>query len=110
MGGQSDLSVLLTPPPPFVPAFPPLATETHSSLVSSKLSGVWKDATAGSTVRAIKVSIIDEALEEDGIFNIKGTFEQGNDTGSGRIRSWHLPKSRSLRNVVIDRTRFFVTY
>ncbi|KAF9375246.1 Twinfilin-2 [Podila verticillata] len=44
--------------------------------VSSKLSGVWKDATAGSTVRAIKVSIIDEALEEDGIFNIKGTFEQ----------------------------------
>ncbi|KAG0027370.1 Twinfilin-2 [Podila clonocystis] len=44
--------------------------------VSSKLSGVWKDATAGNTVRAIKVSIINEALEEDGIFNIKGTFEQ----------------------------------
>ncbi|KAF9303362.1 Toll-like receptor 9 [Mortierella antarctica] len=44
--------------------------------VSSKLSGIWKDATAGSTVRAIKVSIVNEALEEDGIFNIKGTFEQ----------------------------------
>ncbi|KAG0321753.1 Toll-like receptor 9 [Podila horticola] len=44
--------------------------------LESKLSSVWKDATAGSTVRAIKVSIINEALEEDGIFNIKGTFEQ----------------------------------
>lgn len=104
MDGQADLTVLLTP---FCSCVSSFHNGNPWSLVSSKLSGIWKEATAGSTVRAIKVSIIDEALEEDGIFNIKGTFEQGNDISSGYFRSWYLPRSRSLRNVVIDRTRFF---
>ncbi|KAF9354981.1 hypothetical protein BGX26_007142 [Mortierella sp. AD094] len=44
--------------------------------VSQKLADAWKQATSGSTVRAVKVSIINESLEDDGIFDIKGTFEQ----------------------------------
>lgn len=70
----------------------PFATETIY-LVSSKLSGIWKDATAGSTVRAIKVSIVNEALEEDGIFNIKGTFEQG--INGHLLVSYHTNPPRS---------------
>ncbi|KAF9930638.1 Twinfilin-1 [Mortierella alpina] len=38
---------------------------------------VWKSVTAAtSNVRAVKVSIINEALEDDGTFDINGTFEQ----------------------------------
>ncbi|KAF9276496.1 Twinfilin-1 [Mortierella alpina] len=45
--------------------------------VSPKLANVWKTVTsANSNVRAVKVSIINEALEDDGTFDIKGTFEQ----------------------------------
>ncbi|KAF9897735.1 hypothetical protein BX616_005072, partial [Lobosporangium transversale] len=45
--------------------------------VSQKLADAWKQATVGSTVRALKISIINEALEDDGIFDIRGTFDQG---------------------------------
>ncbi|KAF9412126.1 Twinfilin-2 [Podila epigama] len=49
----------------------------NGKVLSSKLASVWKEATAfGSTVRAIKISIINESLEDDGVFDIKGTFEQ----------------------------------
>ncbi|KAF9155901.1 hypothetical protein BG015_008150 [Linnemannia schmuckeri] len=45
--------------------------------VSQKLSDAWKQATApGSNVRAVKVSIINESLEDDGLFDIQGTFEK----------------------------------
>ncbi|KAG0053770.1 Twinfilin-1 [Gryganskiella cystojenkinii] len=45
--------------------------------VSSKLTEAWKQATASdSRVRIVKVSIINESLEEDGTFDIKGTFEE----------------------------------
>ncbi|KAF9109988.1 hypothetical protein BGX27_006902 [Mortierella sp. AM989] len=52
------------------------AEVTATYAVSQKLSDAWKQATASATVRAIKVSIINESLEDDGIFNINGTFEQ----------------------------------
>ncbi|KAG0215567.1 Twinfilin-1 [Mortierella sp. NVP41] len=45
--------------------------------VSAKLSDAWKQATApGSNVRALKVSIINESLEDDGTFDIQGGFEK----------------------------------
>ncbi|KAF9578550.1 Twinfilin-1, partial [Lunasporangiospora selenospora] len=45
--------------------------------VSPKLASVWKQVTSyGSKVRAVKVSIINESLEDDGIFDIQGSFEQ----------------------------------
>ncbi|KAK3841095.1 MAG: hypothetical protein J3R72DRAFT_445948 [Linnemannia gamsii] len=45
--------------------------------VSAKLSDAWKQATApGSNVRAVKVSIINESLEDDGLFDIQGSFEK----------------------------------
>lgn len=50
-----------------------------TTLVSQKLSDAWKQATApGSNVRAVKVSIINESLEDDGLFDIQGAFEKGN--------------------------------
>ncbi|KAF9208381.1 hypothetical protein BGZ49_008966 [Haplosporangium sp. Z 27] len=56
------------------------ATFTMSSQtgikVSQKLADAWKQATSGNTVRAVKISIINESLEDDGIFDIKGTFDQ----------------------------------
>ncbi|KAG0002662.1 hypothetical protein BGZ79_002546 [Entomortierella chlamydospora] len=50
--------------------------DQNEALVSQKLADAWKQATSGNTVRAVKVSIINESLEDDGIFDIKGTFEQ----------------------------------
>ncbi|KAG0196882.1 Twinfilin-1 [Mortierella sp. GBA30] len=48
--------------------------------VSSRLADAWKSATAvDSKVRAVKVSIVNESLEDDGVFDIKGTFEQDFD-------------------------------
>ncbi|KAF9910959.1 hypothetical protein EC991_005134 [Linnemannia zychae] len=45
--------------------------------LSAKLSDAWKQATApGSNVRAVKVSIINESLEDDGLFDIQGSFEK----------------------------------
>ncbi|KAG0286809.1 hypothetical protein BGZ96_009159 [Linnemannia gamsii] len=45
--------------------------------LSQKLSDAWKQATApGSNVRAVKVSIINESLEDDGLFDIQGAFEK----------------------------------
>ncbi|KAF9920912.1 hypothetical protein FBU30_009122 [Linnemannia zychae] len=45
--------------------------------LSQKLSDAWKQATEpGSNVRALKVSIINESLEDDGVFNIEGAFEK----------------------------------
>ncbi|KAI7817998.1 hypothetical protein BC939DRAFT_464375 [Gamsiella multidivaricata] len=45
--------------------------------VSPALAGVWQQVTApGSKVRAVKISILKETLEEDGLFDIKGTFEE----------------------------------
>ncbi|KAI1299817.1 Twinfilin-1 [Mortierella claussenii] len=44
--------------------------------VSQKLADAWKQASSSSTVRAVKISIIHESLEEDGTFDIRGTFDQ----------------------------------
>ncbi|KAH7027037.1 hypothetical protein BKA57DRAFT_511641 [Linnemannia elongata] len=52
-------------------------TPEEQSEFSQKLSDAWKQATApGSNVRAVKVSIINESLEDDGLFDIQGAFEK----------------------------------
>ncbi|KAF8938093.1 Twinfilin-1 [Dissophora ornata] len=53
-----------------------LPTSADSVDVSPKLADAWKKASSGSNVRAVKISIINESLEDDGIFDIKGNFEQ----------------------------------
>lgn len=47
------------------------------SVVSERLANAWKEALAGSNVRAIKISIADLSLVDDGTFNIEGDFEAG---------------------------------
>ncbi|KAG0241263.1 hypothetical protein BGW41_006117 [Actinomortierella wolfii] len=46
-------------------------------LISANLANVWQDAVSPqSKVRMIKISIINESLEEDGIFNRNGSFDE----------------------------------
>ncbi|KAF9178206.1 Twinfilin-1 [Haplosporangium sp. Z 767] len=61
-----------------LPIAEPEANSRHNQDdASSKLADAWKQATAvNSNVRAVKVSIINEALEDDGIFDINGSFEK----------------------------------
>ncbi|KAF9969176.1 hypothetical protein BGZ73_008595 [Actinomortierella ambigua] len=48
-----------------------------SKLVSANLAGVWQDAVSPqSKVRMIKISIINESLEENGVFNRSGSFDE----------------------------------
>ncbi|KAG0251669.1 Twinfilin-1 [Mortierella polycephala] len=60
-----------------LPIAEPEANGLKKEDVSSKLADAWKQASAvNSNVRAVKVSIINETLEDDGIFDISGTFEK----------------------------------
>ncbi|KAG0320285.1 Twinfilin-1 [Dissophora globulifera] len=45
-------------------------------MLSPTLAQEWKTANSGNTVRALKISIINESLEKDGTFDINGGFEQ----------------------------------